>query len=119
MTHDSTKVLSGWRVDIAAELDEAKNALTAVESEYTTASEIAEEVRQACHEMQRTLGVFGRLASPLAQRSTWHQNGWTTAKSRAALAHANLETARNKIIELERAIQQIDHLLTPADEEAA
>jgi hypothetical protein len=111
-TEASKQRLLSWQSEITAELEEAKKTLPSLETAHEAAIAAACDVSTAYRDLQHRLGPIGRLAGPLSLRSNWYQNEVTEAKGRQDRARVDLDGARAGVSELERALAQIDRLLT-------
>lgn len=118
LTPESVERLAAWRTEIAGELEEATKGIAALEAEHATAVAAASAAESAYRELQQLLdSTYKRVAGPLATRVAWLRSSADEAKAGASRAHGALELARGQVAELQRALNQIDHLLSSEDAE--
>lgn len=112
-------VVLGFRAEIAAELDEAEKALPALVTAHDSAAAEAQAIAEEYRDVQQLLGAVDRHAPALSLREGFHRQKLDQAKSLKARALVDVEAARAKIKDLQRALDQIDRVVPPADEQAA
>jgi hypothetical protein len=126
MTPESKRLLSAWRDEITPELTKEGEACPQLEAEHQAAITVAAGIEQTQKDLQRTLDdAFSsslnpiRLADALALRSGWLREELSEARKRVGATKAALQNARDRIKELQRALNQIDHLLSQQEAEEA
>lgn len=120
-----SRVIS-WRAEIAAELEAAQKELPPLEAAHAAAIAATQDVLEDYRDLQHYLNaklplnfMSGTKASPevsLRIRSEALRAEVEPAKTRQAGANNDLEIARGRVAELQRAIAQIDIIIA---EEAA
>jgi hypothetical protein len=117
-TPDPKAHVLSWGKEILEELEAAKDEippLVKAHEDATTAAREAVEFRDA---LEHLLGVEITRAEP-AIHIRWddHRRDVKDAKSRQVMAAAALEATRAKVASLQRALEQIDRVVPPAESE--
>jgi hypothetical protein len=112
--------LVSWRDAIAGELDEATKVVPPLEEIHVTAATAAQEVLDDYGAVQRLIGpVISQPETPLKLRCDAHLVEVERAKSKCAQALADLQAARSNVTSLQRALAQVDLIVTTAEEAEA
>jgi hypothetical protein len=128
MTPETKTQITAWRDEIASELDQARNALSELQSSRETATTSARTATAAHRDLEQSLAAITdaprgyasqTLAIPLTVRLQQHMEDLKTTQGKQIRAHGDAEVARRKVLELEKALSQVNQLLAPDNADAA
>jgi chromosome segregation ATPase len=114
-----TQTLTVWRAEVAAEHNEARKPLPAMEAELLAASAAHEAASANASDLRQTLDTFRIFAPAISARLSFVQAAADDARRARDKARVTLAQAKVRITELQVALRQLDTLLAADDVEVA